>query len=300
MKNSTNIIGVLFAALSLLQACGVPSDETKDSSVKKEKNLNISILLDLSDRIDTTKHKNQTMQYYQRDLGYIRSITEVFTTHLKSKRVFFINDKIRVFIDPEPQSPEVNSLVQGLRYSFTKNTVKQSEVESLTNTYQHNATTLYEQALKDRQYDGSDIWNFFKRNVKDYCIDDNHSNILVILTDGYMFHKDSKYKNSNRSSYLTSKTIRIAGLNSPNYKDLIQKKDFGFITEQEGLEDLKVLVIGVNPNKALGNPYEGDIIEEYWEKWFKEMGISKSKSKIVQADLPANTNDLIKDFILKD
>jgi hypothetical protein len=78
----------------------------------------------------------------------------------------------------------------------------------------------------------------------------------------------------------------------------MQQKDFGFITESKGLENLKVLVIGVNPSKKSGNSYEGDVIRTYWEKWFEEMGVTKYK--IVQADLPANTDKLIRDFISED
>lgn len=300
MKNIINKTGFLMVSLALFQACASEPKETKVvRTPKTEKNLNISILLDLSDRIDTNLHSNQTMHYYHRDLGYIKSVTDAFTAHLQSKRVFFINDKIRVFIDPEPKSSEVNSLVQDLRYSFNNKTVNlESQVESVTGTYQDNARILYEQALQDHLYEGSDIWNFFKRNVKDYCIEDNHSNVLVILTDGYMYHEDSKYNENNRTSYLTSSTIRKKGLNTSSYKNMLEHQDLGFITEREGLEDLKVLIIGVNPNKAADNPYEGDVIEEYWNKWFKEMGVGKSK--IVQAELPANTNGIIRSFILED
>ena len=45
----------------------------------ENKNYNISILIDLSDRIDTIKHSNPTMEYYNRDLGYIKSVSEALT-----------------------------------------------------------------------------------------------------------------------------------------------------------------------------------------------------------------------------
>jgi len=300
MKNSIDKIGKLLMALALFQACASePKEATVETQSKVEKSLNVSVLLDLSDRIDTVKYNNQTMHYYKRDIGYIQSITDAFTAHLQTKRVFFIKDKIQVFIDPEPKSAEVNSIVENLRYSFTKKTQDlNNKVGSLSGIYQDNVSKLYEQTHRDNSYVGSDIWNFFKLNVKDYCIDKDYSNVLIILTDGYIYHQDSKYDVGNKSSYLTSSKIRQNGLNKSDYKELMQQKDFGFITESKGLENLKVLVIGVNPSKKSGNSYEGDVIRTYWEKWFEEMGVTKYK--IVQADLPANTDKLIRDFISED
>jgi hypothetical protein len=56
-----------------------------------------------------------------------------------------------------------------------------------------------------------------------------------------------------------------------------------------------VLVLGINPNR--NNPYEEKVIKAYWTKWFTEMKIKHFEIK--NADLPSNTDKIIKDFILE-
>ncbi|MFT4733405.1 MAG: hypothetical protein ACI9K1_000357 [Arcticibacterium sp.] len=290
-----------FKFIILALALGCNTSESTEKEVENvhnvEKNLNISLLLDLSDRIDTTIHSNKTMEFYKRDIGYIKSVADVFSKHVRTKRAFFINDNIRVFIDPEPQSTEVNRRLESMKSEFTSKSPNiASRIKNLSNIYEQQTTALYTQTLEDNDYVGSDIWNFFKRKAKDFCVVEDHTNILVILTDGYMYHEDSKYLESNRSSYLTSSTISSLGLNSSGFKKDIEEKDMGFIATRSDLADLQILVIGINPNKKSGNPYEGDIIQEYWSKWFQEMGVQRYK--IVGAELPTNTENLITDFIL--
>jgi len=281
-------------SIVLLFSCSESNNEKEDSKVK---NLNVSILLDLSDRIDTVLYANETMHFYKRDLGYIRSIARSFSSHLKTKRAFFIQDDIRVFIDPEPKSKKVNDVLQSLSFEFKTDTEDIIEkLDNLENNYVELSSQLYIQALEDNVYPGSDVWNFFKKKVSDFCIKEDKDNVVIIITDGYMFHEDSKYDESNRSSYLTSKNINTKGLNVNACKDIIKEKDFGFIATRKDLENLRVLVLGVNPSQKYENPYEGDVIETYWENWLGEMGVQDTK--IVEAYLPSEAEMIIRNFIL--
>tara|TARA_R110001606_G_scaffold376284_1_gene534899 strand:- start:168 stop:626 length:459 start_codon:yes stop_codon:yes gene_type:complete len=151
-------------------------------------------------------------------------------------------------------------------------------------------------AIEDNSYVGSDTWRFFKNKIKDYCIDDNYRNILVILTDGYIFHKNSKIEEDNKTSYLTPQTIRKFKLNTGNWQEKIEKENFGFIPATENLQNLEILVLGINPDNK--NSYEQDVIEKYWSDWFNSMKVNKYESK--NASLPSNMDKIIKDFILKE
>lgn len=42
----------------------------------------------------------------------------------------------------------------------------------------------------------------------------------------------------------------------------------GFIPATSILQDLKILVIGINPQK--GKAFEEDAIKKYWEDWFTQ------------------------------
>lgn len=297
MKNTLKII-VLFLLLVSTFSCKTDSDEDKKEIASKTpvvENYNISILLDLSDRISLAKNPNPTMEYYQRDLGYIKSVSEAFTQHLRSKRIRQIDDRMQLFFNPEPQDPEINSISKNLRITIDKNNASKEILNSINTNYASKTAKIYDSAIKDNNYVGSDIWSFFDSKVQDQCIESGYRNILIILTDGYMFYESSVTKDKNRTSYITSKLIKNNGLNSSDWSKKIQDQDFGFIKAGDNLSNLEVLVLGINPVK--NNPYEEKVIKAYWTKWFTEMKIKHFEIK--NADLPSNMDKIIKDFILK-
>jgi hypothetical protein len=288
-------------AISLLLvstfSCKKDSDkEEKEVSVKSpvSENYNISILLDLSDRISLKKNPNPTMEYYQRDLGYIKSVSEAFTDHLKSKRIRQMDDKMQLFFNPEPLDPEINTIAKNLRISIDKNNASKDLLNSINKNYASQTSKIYESAIKDDKYIGSDIWNFFDSKVTDQCIENKHRNILIVLTDGYIFYENTIMKEGNRTTYITPELIRKNGLNTTDWDKKLHQQDFGFIKANDDLSNLEVLVLGINPDKK--NPYEEKVIKAYWTKWFTEMKISHFEIK--NADLPTNMEKIIKDFIL--
>lgn len=264
-------------------------------STKVHNNLNISILLDLSDRISPEKYPNAGMEIFQRDLGYIKTVSSSFETHLKSSKIRKMNDFIQVFFEPEPMNKEINTISQKMKLSFDKNNITKAAISQITPTYVNYSSQIYDLALKDKTFVGSDIWTFFKNNAKDYCIIPNHRNILIILTDGYLYHKDNVIKESNRTTYLTPEFINASKLNVSNYKDLMIQNKFGFIPATDSLQDLEIIVIGINPIK--GKPFEEDVIVKYWEDWFTAMNIKKFYIK--GADLPSNLDPVIRKIILE-
>ncbi|WP_228409700.1 hypothetical protein [Chryseobacterium sp. T16E-39] len=245
-------------------------------------------MIDLSDRIDPEKNTNSTMPYFQRDVEYIKSIDKGFLDHIKSKKVIQLNDQMQVFFNPEPSDPKMNDLTKQLKVSFDKNTTKDN-ISLVDKQYSTLPLQIYQSAIKDKQYVGSDIWEFFKNKIADYCIKEDHRNILFILTDGYIYHKDSKFSEGKKTSYLTPELIKSLKLTSSDFKTKMQDNGLGFIKANEDLENIEVIVLGINPSK--GNPFEGDIIKEYWENWFKEMKIKNYQIK--SADLPSNLEPII-------
>lgn len=288
-----------FALLLFVSAfsCKQDSDKEEKEVLPKNpvvENYNISILLDLSDRISLEKNPNQTMEYYQRDLGYIKSVSEAFTQHLKSKRIRQINDKMQLFFNPEPKDPEINSISQKLRIAIDKNNASKDLLNSINSNYASQTSKIYDSAIKDNNFIGSDIWSFFDTKVKDQCIENGDRNILIILTDGYMFYDGTVMTEGNRTTYITPKLIQKNGLNTKDWEKKLHDQDFGFIKAGEDLSNLEVLVLGINPSH--NNPYEEKVIKAYWTKWFTEMKIKHFEIK--NADLPSNMEKIIKDFII--
>lgn len=302
MKNRKNGLLILFIAI-LGIGCYQESHESGASHIHiqpistKKDNLNISILLDLSDRIDPVKHANPGMEFYKRDLGYIEAISKGFENHLRSKPIIQDNDHIQVYFEPEPLNPEINNLAKKLKLSFTKDNTTKASILEVSRQYNLASTEIYKLAMKDSKYVGSDIWGFFKNKVSNYCIRHKHRNILFILTDGYMYHRDSKFIEGSRSSYLTSEYLKKLKLNTSKYKEVMKQNDYGYVKANDNLSDLEVIVLGINPVK--GNPFEGDVINEYWVKWLQEMKIKGPVMKPIPADLPSNLDALIQKYIVR-
>ena len=259
----------------------------------KEKNLNVSILLDLSDRIEEPKA-------IEKDAAYLSSLSKIFTDHVKTKKLVMLEDRMQLFFNPEPTSGGINEIAESLKVNFTKNT-PQEMLQKTEDLYSTEPLKLYSLAQEDangvkKNYPGSDIWRFFKDNVQDYSISDCHRNVLVILTDGYMYYEKTQMKEGNRTSYLTPKSLDQLNLKKSNWKEVMEEKDLGFIPATQNLDNLEVLVIGINSLND-SNPYAQDIIEAYWTKWFTEMGISEENFKIKNAVIASNMEKVISDFI---
>lgn len=298
-----NKIYILSFIFIVLQSCGNKTETVlgnpkthQENSVSKSNhsnNINLSLLLDLSDRIDPLKYPNPTMEFYIRDIGYIKSAAEAFDSHLRNKKVVQTNDKIQLFFDPEPQNNEINTLSSQLKYSINKSNTSKELMDEIKTSYTTNPSKIYDLTIKDKNYPGSETWSFFKNRVQDYCIDDSYRNILILLTDGYLYHKNSKRKEGNQTTYITPELIRENGLNTANWKEKMTDKKFGFIPANENLSQLEILVIGINPDKK--NPYEEDVIKAYWKDWFTKMNVKRFEIK--NADLPSNMDKIIKNFI---
>ncbi len=296
-------INILFIAIILLFGCGNNSTNKKEekeknnSSININKQLNITFLLDLSDRIEPTKYPN-TPEHYQRDMAIINQFIDIFKADMEKKGGFMAKGKMKIIFSPKPQDPEINNIASKLNIdlSVCKNPKEKKVIfDNLTHTFSENLKIIYDKTISSKKYIGSDIWRFFKNDVKDYTIinDDNYRNILVLITDGYLYHKNSKNKKQNRTTYLLPNTIEGSGLRKSNWENSFKNGDYGFITERTDLDDLEILVLEINPSK--NHLDDEDVIKAYLSKWFKEMNVKKFK--IYNTDLPEYTKTRIEKFM---
>lgn len=297
MKTTHKLFILLISSLFFL-SCKNNDDEEKEpeAAIKDvSNNLNVSILIDLSDRIDPKKYPNQTMEYYLRDVGYINSVAEAFTGHLQTKKVIQADDKIQLFFDPAPYNPQINSISKDLKVEIDRNNISKDIIKKTNQKYSVKSLELYKLAIKDNNYVGSDTWKFFKNKINNYCIDRNYRNVLVVLTDGYIYFKDSKIREGNATTYLTPEVIRSNGLNTSDWSKKMITQKMQFIKANNDLSDLEILVLGINPDTK--NQYEDEVIKAYWTKWFEVMKVKRYE--IYTTELPSNMDKIIEDFINK-
>ncbi|MDR1414930.1 MAG: hypothetical protein LBI96_03880 [Odoribacteraceae bacterium] len=285
---------IFISTLLLLFACGNNNSANKQVNSQK-KQLNISILLDLSDRINPQKYP-VIPEHFQRDVEIVKAVTEHFKTNMENLTAWKAKGKIRAFFSPVPSNPAINEIASKLNIDCSKidNKGRKEVYDTLTPLFSQNLTEIYEQSIIASSWEGSDVWRFFKDDVQDYCIekDDNYRNILIILTDGYIYHKQSAYKRNNRYSYLLSSNI--GKYRNGNWQEQIDNVDFGLTCTRNDLQDLEVLVLEVSAENQ-SNKIDEDILKYSLKKWFKEMNVCKYE--VYSSDLPANTKTRIDRFL---
>lgn len=161
---------------------------------------------------------------------------------------------------------------------------------------------LYQMAIADKEWIGSDTWGFFNSKVEQLSLirskTNRDKNVIVILTDGYMYYQPNKIDFSNNSSnYITTALINSKyKLKTPDFNQIIKSKQIKIEPLlNKNFSNLKVLVLGLNPEK--GNPYEQQILETLWKNWLLSMKIPENNIRILQTDLPANLGNTIINFI---
>lgn len=286
---------IFVPVLLLLVSCG--GKGTAGSTGKEEKavrpQLNITMLLDLSDRIDPVTSP-EIPAHHERDIANIGHITDLFVKDMASRGTFMSRSRMKVIFSPRPGDANVNILAEKLNVDLSKmdNRQKKEVYDSVTDTFADNLKKIYELAISEKKWIGSDVWRFFKNDVKDYCIQPDCRNILIIFTDGYIYHADSKDRERNRYAYLLQQNIgRYRG--AADWEQRMERDDFGLIARRTDLEDIEILVLEVSPSPKHRN--DEDMIKKVLSKWFEEMNVKRYA--IFNSDLPEYTGQRIDDFI---
>ena len=280
-KTILSPIVLLIMALTILTACGggekssSSSNDGKTTTVQSKKPLNISIYLDLSDRLE----RQMTPSQMERDIEIVKYLTEIVKNHAVSQKILPSKDRIKVFFYPTPNDSKISLLSQDLEMDLSK--AQPAEKKQMLLDFQEkfntSLTKIYESTMQAKNWIGSDIWGFFKKQVDTYCIREDARNIIVILTDGYLYYGPNKQKDGNNYSYILPQT-----LSNPNS---------GLIVSRQGLENLEVLLLEVNPY----DPKHQDQMEAILQNWFRNMGVQKMF--VGETDQPSNTRLIIDKFM---
>lgn len=279
-KSFLSTAAQLIVVLFILSACGGKSSDA--SSEKKtpttnqsQKALNISVYLDLSDRLERQMFPSQK----DRDIEIVNYLTEVVKNHAVAQKILPSRDRIKVFFYPTPNDSKIALLSKDLEMDLSK--VQHAEKKQILLDFQErfktSMTQIYDATLQGKNWIGSDIWGFFKKQVDTYCIREDARNIIVILTDGYLFYAPNKLKDGDNYSYILPQT-----LSNPNS---------GLIVARKGLENLEVLMLEVNPL----DPKHQDQMENILQNWFSCMGVQKFY--VGETDQPSNTKLIIDKFL---
>ncbi|HSF46427.1 MAG TPA: hypothetical protein VLA58_10470 [Chitinophagaceae bacterium] len=270
-----------------------------------EKDLNITVLIDLSDRINSTQDIRQPVQA-DRDISIINVLTSTIRKNVSAHGSFKSKARFNVYFHPEPADKEIRTIAKNLSAVWVSSndmtTARQNKItyQSLEGNFAKGLGEIYSLAQASGKYPGSDIWRFMKDEAKLKCTepDSSYRNILVILTDGYLYYENGKQQqpNSNRFNYIERGTKHFARFrNADLLLSEFDKNDFGLIPATTGLENLEILVLECRPEESW--PQDFDIMQRYWCKWFREMGVRHAE--IYKSQQPAYHEKIIAGFLSK-
>ncbi len=298
LKNKKNVIigtavlvSIIFIVLFNIRKKEDKATTSKEPIENVTEQLNITVLLDLSDRISENKYPKQM----HKDLQIINYITEYFKSDMRQKGAHRAKGKIKIIFYPTLNNSNINDIAKHLRIDLSKSEVGQKKqvYDGITKQFQNNLKTIYTQTQQEQNWCGSDIWKFFKDDVKDLCIDknSNYRNILIILTDGYIYHQNSKGSKGNRYEYLLPSNIKAYREGNINK---VKNNNFGLLSTRNDLQDLEVLVLEVNAEPS--HPKDEEILKYCIKNWLNEMKV-KRYNVYSTDDITENTNDRIKSFL---
>ena len=285
MKIKSIITILVTAALiavfaTFCKSCKEKKSETGEVSTTKaikstDKPLNISIYIDLSDRLV----RQMTPCQKDKDIEIISYMAEILKNHSVSQKILPSKDRIKVFFYPSPNDSKISLLANDLEMDLSRAQAKEKKkiLVEFQDKFKTSLNQIYDTTLAAQNWVGSDIWGFFKKQVDTYCIEDGYRNIIVILTDGYIYHSLNKIKDGNNYSYILPQTLE-----NPNS---------GLIVYRKGLENLEVLMLEINPL----DPKKQDQMEHILEKWLSDMGVTKFY--VGETDQPSNTKLIIDKFM---
>lgn len=285
-----SIIYFLTAFNLLLFGCS--DKNTKDENYK---NLNLTILIDLSDRISAKKNPGQV----NKDLYIISSVINSFKSYLSKKGVVQSEDRIKVIFYPLNNNGLYQEVADSLNIDFSEFDFNERKkiFGQLNDDYLNQLKIVYEDAANQTKYPGSDLFNFFKHRVIDDCIinDERFINVLVILTDGYIYDENVKIRQGNRFSFLGQVAEHVIKFRRKNNWEMeFEKGDYGLIKLNNDLSSLYTIVAEINPAK--GYPEDFDILKKYWSKWFREQNMPENNFKILKTDLNYLNRNIINKF----
>ena len=279
MRKIIIIIPVLLACVLVLYKLSTPPPPppSGDETSNKDKPCNITIFIDLSDRIVNDGQPDQR----EKDMAIVGNITDWFREKTRNDQhgLQKSTNRIKVLFYPTPQNATMTQCADCLNLDVQKcpqGKGRRERVMGVKETFQKNLKQVYDEAIQANNFPGCDIWGFFTNGkVKDLCIEKGYRNVLFILTDGYILDEQTMVQEGDISNYISSKI-----LNNPNATLKVGIN---------GLDNLEVGIFEINPV----NPNHLPKMKSMLEDWLVGMDVQKEDITIVETDLPATTKSYI-------
>lgn len=276
--------GMLLANIFICTSCRDKGGNDKDEQTDTKTPVNISVFLDLSDRLDSTCNGGFPVSQMTRDTAIVNALVDYFVATCVEHKITENKNHFQILFHPTPKTSDIASLAANLNIDMSKISTpadKKKRLISMKDDFSRSLSQICEQTLRDRVWIGSDIWGFFcNKNAKvdNLCLRKGYRNIMVILTDGYIYHEDNVQQDGNSYSYVLSNLID----NVP---------DLSLMAPRKGLDSLEVMMLEINP----GKPVMQSKLISVLEAWLKDMGVKRYV--VSETGMPSDTRTIIDNFL---
>ncbi len=250
------------------------------------KPLNITVMLDLSNRIIRNDGNQANIPQAEKDSTILMNIQKGFyKRQYKNGMMNFTQDKIQVICYPNPSLSNINNIISDMAVDLTISggpsiANNKRMLRAMEGTWSSSISSIYRQTIASSNWVGSDIWGFFAKDAEMLCVKQDHRNILIILTDGYIqYTKNWEQTSPNVYTGILPRTVKNQTAITPTGKNYNDK--------------LEVLFLEINPLSARTSDFNK--IEQLITSWCNGMGIKKMQ--VVQTNLPTHTQKYIDSFI---
>ena len=273
---------VFFMFLVVWQASGQASKNTV-STVSEA--VNIVIILDISDRIDSSSGAYTSKDQGQRDMKIIEYIADWYLNELVQKHLGQlvldlerVPHELTIAIPKQPKAPLIPSNI--MENLVIKDSKTGKKLKTLTEFKANKVSMLQSiQELykwKDNPFTGADIWGWFNNYAKYPLKKDGFHNYIICLSDGYLKFNPGVEKGHE---FMNIPKWRDEWKSNPKWKDKITP--LSPIKEDFSDYNIKFMMVEIHPrvdkNTCAEHPADFDIIEACWEKWLNSIGITNSE-----------------------
>ncbi len=243
--------------------------EIKKWLPSKTDNLNVIIVPDLSNRIiDNINNEDQI----KRDSVIIDAICESFEKKVKLK----MNSKDKLTIDVTDRKQaggKVGELADTLKFNLESFKDKSNRLyfDNHRNQFKAGVKKLYDEALafelKNPKGGGADYVSYFSTilnsKIQKSTLDDSYTNILIIITDGYL---EATKPDGTVVAYYKKNISSIGETLNSKFKDL------------------DVFLLEVNRRK-IASDIEEKALQKWWFDWLKSMNVKNANEDNSEDDI---------------
>ena len=295
------VIAIIIAIIFVIKNCVGIECIPKKNPVKN--NHNITFFLDLSDHLDETLYPDKQYGKHRYE-NFIRTATifgKKYADFLQNSNKPLIKYDEEIAIVTHPKSFDgIDTYLTNSIIKIDKDNMGEyvgANQTKISESLKRNVSGIFDECrnkYNGSEWPGSSLYDFLEE--KEFY-NSKKKNLLIIFTDGYPYHKF--LKPDENKWFLANSPNWKKSLHNKNRQEVIDKlnqnSDLGLQAATNGLDNLRVLIIGTMPQGPNNLLKEKDLIELLWINWFTKMGVGSENIKVLTME-ECNTNDIESKF----